>query len=403
MAEKRDVQRFLIGGRVYAADDDALQQALATVHDAGDRPRCLCRSAGVEMYVALHRWYVVKRMPDSGSQHHPRCPSYAPEPGQSGLGELVGEAVLETQPGQVELRVDFPWTHLAAGGAARKSADRAPSPEVQAPRRRMSLRAVTHFLFERAGLNRWVPAMAGKRRQSVIHKYLMDAAVDVSVKGEDLAQRLYVPEAFDRATYADTVHRRREKLALLHGAQDRLPLALLLGELKTTDARGASVRVWIKHMPDVPLWVDARVWARLERANAALFEASVADVGARPRLLLCALIRARREHTYEIDAACVMLTSEQWIPVEGVHELPLIDALVRQQRRFFKPLRYDARASEFPAVLLLDTGASATPLYVASEFAPEREQAAARRAASAAGSWLWATRTPMPKFPPAVP
>jgi hypothetical protein len=51
---------------------------------------------GVEMYVARHSLFVVKRMPDSGSTHHPGCPSYEPEARQSGLGELVGEAVLES-------------------------------------------------------------------------------------------------------------------------------------------------------------------------------------------------------------------------------------------------------------------------------------------------------------------
>ena len=33
-----------------------------------------------------------------------------------------------------------------------------------------------------------------------------------------------------------------------------------------------------------------------------------------------------------------MLTSEEWIPLEGVHEAPLVRALVAQGRRFVKPL-----------------------------------------------------------------
>jgi hypothetical protein len=37
--------------------------------------------------------------------------------------------------------------------------------------------------------------------------------------------------------------------------------------------------------------------------------------------------------------------SEQWIPVEGVHELPLVRALVDAGRHFVKPLRYDARCA----------------------------------------------------------
>ena len=98
--------------------------------------------------------------------------------------------------------------------------------------------------------------MAGKRRQSVIQKYLLEAAAEISIKGERLAQRLYVPEAFNEATHAEAAQRRREKLALLQPKNNRMPLALLIGEFKAADVAGSSVRIWIKHMPDVPLWAD---------------------------------------------------------------------------------------------------------------------------------------------------
>ena len=81
-----DTQRVAIKGRVIAADDPQLQDALAHVYETPERPRCLCVPGGVEMYVALHRQFVVKRMPDSGCTHHPVCPSYEPEVQQSGLG-----------------------------------------------------------------------------------------------------------------------------------------------------------------------------------------------------------------------------------------------------------------------------------------------------------------------------
>ncbi len=147
-----DLQRFAIKGRVIGADDPQLQEALALVHDTLERPRCLCMPGGVEMYVARHSLFVVKRMPDSGSAHHPGCPSYEPEAQQSGLGELVGEAVLESEPGRVELRVDFPWTRMIGYSVPRGEAQE--MAEVGVPRRRMSLRALTHYLFERAGFNR---------------------------------------------------------------------------------------------------------------------------------------------------------------------------------------------------------------------------------------------------------
>ena len=385
-----DAQRLAIKGRVLAADDPHLQDALAQVHDTQERPRCLCVPGGIEMYVARHRQFVVKRMPETGNQHHPGCPSYEPDVQQSGLGELIGEAVLEREPGKVELRVDFAWTRTIGRGAARN--ELRDVAEVGTPRRRLSLRALTHYLFERAGFNRWSPAMEGKRSQGVLHKYLLEAAEDLTVKGVPLTERLYVPEPFSEAGRFDAAERRRAKLAVLRPHDGQSPLAIVLGELKAVDVTALGRRVWIKHMPDAPLLVAGKTWERIERVFAPMFEARDADTGHRVRLVITALIRARRENTYEIDAASLMLASEHWIPIEGAYELPLLHALVEQRRRFVKPLRYDARsAAAFPNVLILDAGPAPVPLHVVSAFMNARDRAAKDAAIAACDgiAWRW--------------
>lgn len=395
-----DSQRFAIKGRVIGADDPQLQEALAHVYETPERPRCLCVPGGVEMYVARHRQFVVKRMPDSGSAHHPGCPSYEPEVQQSGLGELVGEAVLESEPGRVELRVDFPWTRVLGRGVPRGEPQEVA--EIGVPRRQMTLRALMHFLFERAGFNRWSPAMAGKRNQGVLRKYLLEAAEEIVIKGVPLAERLYVPEPFSESAKAEAAQRRREKLAMLRPKDGQTPLAIVIGEFKASEATSQGCRVWIRHMPDAPLLIASRSWERIERVFAPLFEARDADTGHPVRVVMAALIRARREYTYEIDAASLMLTSEHWIPVEGVHELPLIDALIVQHRRFVKPLRYDARsAAAFPNALLLDAGAAPVPLHVVSAFMDPKERLSKERAivgTGEQGAWVWKTEEPMPPF-----
>jgi hypothetical protein len=118
--------------------------------------------------------------------------------------------------------------------------------------------------------------------------------------------------------------------------------------------------------------------------------------------VIAALIKARREFTYEIDAASLMMTSEQWIPAEGVHELPLIDALVRQRRRFVRPLRYDASGTEaFANALLLDAGPQPLALHLLSPYADERSRAARLRAIEREPNeaWVWQTDQPMPELP----
>jgi hypothetical protein len=118
--------------------------------------------------------------------------------------------------------------------------------------------------------------------------------------------------------------------------------------------------------------------------------------------MLAALIRARREHTYEIDLASLMLTSEDWIPLEGVHEAPLVRALVAQGRRFVKPLRYDARtAAGFANAILLDAGVEPVPLHVLSRFMRPTDIEAKTRAIELylGRAWTWATDGSMPDLP----
>ncbi len=398
-----DTQRLAIKGSVLALDDPRLQDALAAVYETQERPRCLCVAGGIEMYVARHRQYVVKRMPETGKQHHPGCTSYEPDPQESGLGELMGEAVLNREAGKVELRVDFPWTRSFGGGVVRSEPREVA--EVGVAQRRMSLRALTHYLFERAGLNRWSPAMEGKRNQGVLHKYLSGAAEDVTVKGVTLAERLYVPEPFHDAARTEIAERRRRHFAVMLPQDGARPLGLVMGEYKSNERTSGGQRLWVRHLPDTPLLVTSNTWQRLERLFAPLFEARDADTGYPVRLLLTALIRTRREHTYEVDAASLMLATAHWIPLEGVFELPLIHTLVEQGRRFIKPLRYDAPAARaFPNALLLDAGATPVRLQVVSPFMPPKQRQAKESAIARAGenAWSWMTADDLPDLPAKV-
>lgn len=307
--------RYFIKGHNFAVADPGLQDALARVHGSPERPRCLCVSGGVEMYVARHADYVVKRMPDTGHQHHPTCPSFEPEPGMSGLGELAGVAIIEHAPDQVEVRTDFAMSRMPGKAVQRGEAVADPA-EAHAPCKRMSLRALLHFLYERAGLNRWYPAMEGRRNQGVLHKYLCEAARGVMVKGTSPDERLYVPEPF-RAELKDEIGaRRRKKLALLLSAEDavQFKMAIIVGEYNGSEPTAFGRRIVVKHMPDAPLYIENKAWERVERSYAAVLQAREADVSRKPRVMIAALVYAKREHVYQVDRVSLMLTTDQWIP-----------------------------------------------------------------------------------------
>jgi hypothetical protein len=268
-----DLQTYLIGGRRISAEHlEELQSALASVHDTPERPRCLCVPDGVEMYVAKHRHYVVKRMPDTGCRHHPLCNSFEPDLGQSGLGELMGEAVIERSPDSLEVRLDFPLTRIS-GKAIPSGEPKEPS-MFRAPRhQRLSLRALLHLLWERAGFNRWYPAMAGRRSQAVIRKYITEAACEIEAKGIPLAERLYVPEPFREDLREAIQERRRSQLAMLYSPEGdvQFKMGLVLGQFKAVEAAATGgQKIWLKHMPDCPLLIGDKTWARATRAFAKL-------------------------------------------------------------------------------------------------------------------------------------
>ena len=94
----------------------------------------------------------------------------------------------------------------------------------------------------------------------------------------------------------------------------------------------------------------------------------------------------------QIDTASFMLTTENWIPVEGIHEIDLIKALTEEGRRFVKPLRYDAKsASHFANVLLLDAGNAPVALHLVNPYAPANERGIKEKAIrrDSEQGWVW--------------
>src|SRR3546814_4053272 len=61
---------------------------------------------------------------------------------------------------------------------------------------RSSMRGMLHFLWDRAQLTHWHPRMAGKRNWYIVRRQLLNAALGCKVRGDPLAQRLFVPETF---------------------------------------------------------------------------------------------------------------------------------------------------------------------------------------------------------------
>ena len=218
------------------------------------------------------------------------------------------------------------------------------------------------------------------------------------MKGDTLEERLFVPEQFGVAQAEEIGAHRRRKLAMLASpdADVQFKMAILIGQLTGVDATAYGRRMTIKHLPDVALYIENKVWEKAERAYQTILQAADADVERRPRIVTAALIYAKPEHTYQVDALALalMLVTDQWIPLDSLYELPLVEALQRQGRVFTKPLKFDAKsAAGFPNVRLLDAGAALVPLHVISPFMDPKDRALKEKAIKASGpsGWSWET------------
>ncbi len=401
-------QDIYVKGRVFDSCDPALQTALAAIHETPERPRCLCVDDGIDLYVSKRATgFYLARMPGTGHLHHPTCPDYEPSPSVSGRGALMGDAIVEKSAELLEVHVGFA---LSKGtGKAIPRGEPTPPKDVHTAKRRLSLLSVLHLLYEDARLNRWYPGMEGTRNQGVLAKYLGEAAEHILVRGEPLSRRLFVPEPFNSERKDEIAARRREKLAFLNSTKGgtEQPFGLIIGEFKEVQVSTGARKVLVKHMPDTPLYIDDKAWERAERVYRGLLEARDADVARKPRIIIAAVVYAKRETLYQIDRLSLMLVSDQYIPLNDTHELPLLDKLQAERRIFVKPLSYDSPSSAaYANFLLLDArtdGGDDFPLNIVSPFADSKEQAYKASAIEKLGvnAWIWRTDESIPMLPPA--
>ncbi|MES2258324.1 MAG: DUF1173 domain-containing protein [Pseudomonadota bacterium] len=394
---------YRLGEHVFADDHPDFQLTAARAHRQHLRPLCLCREDGLEMYVARIRdKYILKRMPETGSQHALTCASYEPPAVLSGLGEVIGSAIQSNhEDGTTTLRFDFSMTRkkpvTAAGGTAGECA----SSQVRSDGSRLSLRGVLHYLWSEAGLHRWVPAMVGKRTWSVIHKYLLRAACDKVVRGQALDGLLYVPEPFVLAE-KDAILARRMAMfehARQYGASAR-SLMLLVGEIKEIKDARYGKKIIIRHLPDCPFLLRSDIGEGLSRRfkNELELWSAFDDV----RLMVCGTFGVTISGVPMIEELTLMLVNAQWLPFENCYEKTLLDRLVEERRRFEKCLRYNLAADKPLAAAVLSDTKEAVALYLVPPGSTLNvdEAIAQMREHCSFAAWVWdCSESALPALP----
>lgn len=308
---------YLIHDHRLSDQDGHFMDFLAHAHAHRLRPRCLCTEAGTEMYVA--RWldtFLLKRMPGSGEQHAVTCPSYELPADQTGMDRVLGTAIVEDiETGITTLKVDFrlsqgaPRSIPPAGGH--------PSDSVKATGPRLGLLGLLRYLWVEAELTRWHPGFEGKRNWAVVRKHLLDAARLKVLGGMPLIERLWIPEPFSverKDEINARINDRLQQAATTH--RGNRPLLLLIGELKEIAPARYGYKAVVKHLPDHPLSLDAKLFRHMERK----FQDQLKPWGACEdlRMLVIATLNASSVGPPTIDELSLMPCKREWVPTDDL-------------------------------------------------------------------------------------
>ncbi|PRX23973.1 uncharacterized protein DUF1173 [Paraburkholderia sp. BL18I3N2] len=395
------MSEFRFDDVIVAADAGDLQTYLADAHGEKVRPLCMCTPVGVPMYVAkVGAHYVIKRMPNTGGAHAPDCASYEPPAELSGLGEVKGEAIRENiEDGITTLRLDFSLSKSGGKTAAAPSGVAADT--VRTDGAKLTLRGTLHYLWEEAGLNRWYPAMEGKRRWYVVRKFLLQAAAGKVSRGEPLGRSLYVPESFSLEHAEGIAQRRIAHMAELAINRKARKLMIAIGEVKEIVESRYGFKIVAKHLPDFPFMLSEDLHRRLQKRFAN--ELALWDSIEEAHLVLIATFGLSPTGIATIETLALMVVSSNWIPFEHAYDKLMLDALTAHKRRFVKGLRYNLEENKpLACAVLADVLPKPVALYVQPPGVEQEDEDALSSLLdnSDMPSWIWRAGEEMPELPP---
>lgn len=392
--------RYLINGKVVMADNPDFGKQLAEVYGSKNRPLCLCKSPGVEVYIAklAEKTYIIKRMPNSGGSHSPECESYEPPQELSGAGQVMGAAIQEdSAEGVTTIKLNFSLSKSPSKPVINSGGEK---DSVKTDGSKLTLRGALHYLWEEAGFNRWSPSMAGKRNWYIVRKFLQQAAEGKTTKRMNLNEVLYIPESFSPDHKDDIIRRRNHHLLKLTNSQTATkPLMLMIGEVKEVGQARYGYKMVVKHLPDYPFMMNEDIFKRFsKRFDTELEMWSISDS---IHLVAIATFGVGRTGVASIEEISVMTVSDNWIPFETVVEKQLLDTLIHQKRRFIKGLRYNLSSSSPLAFAVLTDTPNATALYIVDPEVSDSylEEMAELRDGSKLDSWIWNVLDDMPELP----
>ncbi|OWV71193.1 hypothetical protein ATY76_31575 [Rhizobium sp. R339] len=396
------MRQFLIGSQTFDESFPDFQLHLERAYEQKLRPLCRCREAPVPMYIArMDGQFLIKRMPLSGRDHDPGCPSYEPPYELSGLGPLIGNAIqIDAATGAAVLKLDFSLSKRGNRSASASSS--APSETVRSDPKKLSLKATLHYLWETGELTEWTALWAGRRGWGRVRSSLLNAARQMIVRGGPLSDILFVPEVFHQED-KDMISARRA--AILAGAQATGPgprkLMMTVAEVKEFSSARDGQKIVVRHLP-FPFMIDEGAWKRLNVRYET--ELELWRSNEEFHLILIATFGISGAGIASVDEVAMMVVNENWIPFENVHEQRLLERLSGLKRRSVKGLRFDlSRDRPIAAVTLPEAKPAPVAMFIVPTKADEDYEIALDEMIAARAEmtpWIWRVADgEMPRLP----
>ncbi|MGG7582224.1 DUF1173 domain-containing protein [Rhizobium sp. Nf11,1] len=385
------MRQFLIGNRAFDDSSPEFLPQLKHAYEHKLRPLCQCREPPVPMYIArMDGQFLVKRMPLSGRQHDPGCPSYDPPYELSGLGPLIGNAIqIDAATGATTLKLDFSLSKRANRSTSKAPSD--PSERVLSDPKKLSLRAMLHYLWDMGELTEWTSLWAGRRGWGRVRSSLQNAARQMMVHGGPLTDILFIPEVYHQDDKEGISARRAATLA---GAKANGPgprkLMLIIAEVKEFSPARDSQKILVRHLP-FPLMIDEGAWKRLNgRYDTELELWRSNEVF---HLIVIATFGISSVGIASVEEVAMMVVNENWIPFETIYEQRLLERLAGLKRRSKKGLRFDlSHGQPIASVTLPDARPSPVALFIVPTNVDEDYEVALSEMIAARpemAPWIW--------------
>lgn len=358
----------------------------------GRYPLCKCREPGLPLYIARRNRLYLARVPNSGPQHAPCCPSYEPDRSLCGLSIYSARALSDCGEGRVAVKLGVPLTIRGERTGAPLTSAQPMAAECRF-RDSVELPGLLHLLWERAGFNRWNPRMRHRRHYRQVYKYFLEAADTIQIRRCPLTRHLYVPEPYAPDQALEIEARRQRAFRELSQTASGVPLRILVfGRLRSIVETAAGPGLRLAHLPnEFVIGVPRDKLARLCHSTAFAWLDARSLHPEFQLLVLLTMQRAPHAH-WQLEDLTGMVTTEEYLPTFSIEEALVVKRLVLEERHFYKPLPYDGRPTRFPNFLLTDCGEATVPLEIVAGNAADtatRRLRIAEYEANQQRYWLW--------------